>query len=614
MNNYLFFEDISNYLKEGEQMPQQPKVLDVNVQQSWKKMTNFGYRKGVDPNDPNNGINQLRPILFFNFKITPDEFEQLSEKFGNSLSKYMCNVQENGNNVTFALKINKLDTKNQGSKVVNAVFDFFKGLGYQVPSQEELLKNTVSKEDFIETEKNANEKWTGMLQSLASGELDEVAEKYIQIFGKLFEYVHGHQLSLRNAKLILSQKPDASFVTTANNWEKFFNCKVKPGAQQIKYFADWSDMNKVGADDAQKFADTHGIDFNKNDAKYQGQAMYAMKLQASNRYGIGGPAVGYDSSEVDPIDPNDDWRITRYGMKNNLTGEPNDLTREYLSQTSVPPENEKLYNTLKKMLDNNAELYFKVLVTRLEEMGMNDFREVFENEYEEWCKNKGVEPDYEIKTCYEFLHERGWDEYSVAPDGRDAISDFGIVAKYRSMAKTKNNPDFFTLFPRLLREYVDKLLESEYKIARDTHRAASVTRICGVVLYMCGVWDSQSITALKGGVVNKETLIHDSNIINKLLEMFSKEREGVQRELIKLIKNAEIKQPNKEMTDNNTMGLNEVKKEMFEQILMTPDKLANMLDLKVVDDNKPSDEETIQENKEKFYEMVQRMNNAFKNQ
>lgn len=561
MNNYLFFENISNYLKEGEQMPQQPKVLDVNVQQSWKKMTNFGYRKGVDPNDPNNGINQLRPILFFNFKITPDEFEQLSEKFGNSLSKYMCNVQENGNNVTFALKINKLDTKNQGSKVVNAVFDFFKGLGYQVPSQEELLKNTVSKEDFIETEKNANEKWTEMLQSLASGELDEVAEKYIQIFGKLFEYVHGHQLSLRNAKLILSQKPNASFVTTANNWEKFFNCKVRPDAQKITYYADWSDMNKVGADDAQKFADTHGIDFNKNDAKYQGQAMYAMKLQASNRYGIGGPAVGYDSSEVDPIDPNDDWRITRYGMKNNLTGEPNDLTREYLSQTSVPPENEKLYNTLKKMLDNNAELYFKVLVTRLEEMGMND-----------------------------------------------------IVAKYRSMAKTKNNPDFFTLFPRLLREYVDKLLESEYKIARDTHRAASVTRICGVVLYMCGVWDSQSITALKGGVVNKETLIHDSNIINKLLEMFSKEREGVQRELVKLIKNSEIKQPNKEMTDNNTMGLNEVKKEMFEQILMTPDKLANMLDLKVVDDNKPSDEETIQDNKEKFYEMVQRMNNAFKNQ
>jgi hypothetical protein len=561
MNNYLFFEDISNYLKEGEQMPQQPKVLDVNVQQSWKKMTNFGYRKGVDPNDPNNGINQLRPILFFNFKITPDEFEQLSEKFGNGLSKYMCNVQENGNNVTFALKINKLDTKNQGSKVVNAVFDFFKGLGYQVPSQEELLKNTVSKEDFIETEKNANEKWTEMLQSLASGELDEVAEKYIQIFGKLFEYVHGHQLSLRNAKLILSQKPNASFVTTANNWEKFFNCKVRPDAQKITYYADWSDMNKVGADDAQKFADIHGIDFNKNDAKYQGQAMYAMKLQASNRYGVGGPAVGYDSSEVDPIDPNDDWRITRYGMKNNLTGEPNDLTREYLSQTSVPPENEKLYNTLKKMLDNNAELYFKVLVTRLEEMGMDD-----------------------------------------------------IVAKYRSMAKTKNNPDFFTLFPRLLREYVDKLLESEYKIARDTHRAASVTRICGVVLYMCGVWDSQSITALKGGVVNKETLIHDSNIINKLLEMFSKEREGVQRELVKLIKNAEIKQPNKEMTDNNTMGLNEVKKEMFEQILMTPDKLANMLDLKVIDDNKPSDEETIQENKEKFYEMVQRMNNTFKNQ
>jgi len=560
MNDYLFFEDISNYLKEGEQIPQQPKMLDVNVQQSWKKMTNFGYRKGVDPNDPNNGINQLRPILFFNFKVTPDEFEQLSEKFGNSLSKYMCNVQENGDNVTFALKINKLDTKNQGSKVVNAVFDFFKEMGYQVPNQEELLKNTVSKEDFIETEKNANEKWTGMLQSLASGELDKVAEKYIQIFGKLFEYVHGHQLSLRNAKLILSQKPNASFVTTANNWEKFFNCKVRPDAQKITYYADWSDMNKVGADDAQKFADTHGIDFNKNDAKYQGQAMYAMKLQASNRYGVGGPAVGYDSSEVDPIDPNDDWRITRYGMKNNLTGEPNDLTREYLSQTSVPPENEKLYNTLKKMLDNNAELYFKVLVTRLEEMGMND-----------------------------------------------------IVTKYRGMAKAKNNPDFFTLFPRLLREYVDKLLESEYKIARDTHRAASVTRICGVVLYMCGVWDSQSITALKGGVVNKETLIHDSNIINKLLEMFSKEREGVQRELVKLIKNAEIKQPNKEMTDNNTMGLNEVKKEMFEHMLMTPDKLANMLDLKVVDDNKPSDEETIQDNKEKFYEMVQRMNNAFKN-
>lgn len=56
----------------------------------------------------------------------------------------------------------------------------------------------------------------------------------------------------------------------------------------------------------------------------------------------------------------------------------------------------------------------------------DNFREVFEDEYEEWCKNKGVEPDYEFYSCFDFLDEKGWNDYAVAPDGRDAISDFGL--------------------------------------------------------------------------------------------------------------------------------------------------------------------------------------------
>jgi len=56
----------------------------------------------------------------------------------------------------------------------------------------------------------------------------------------------------------------------------------------------------------------------------------------------------------------------------------------------------------------------------------DDFREVFEDEYEQWCTNKGIEPDYSFESCYDFLYERGWDDYAVAPDGRDAISDYGL--------------------------------------------------------------------------------------------------------------------------------------------------------------------------------------------
>lgn len=558
MENFLFFEDIKKYLKEGEELPQKPNVLDLNVQQSWQKKTNFKFRKAAATDGQNQMMNELKPVLFFNFKNIPlDLLNELDSIIGEDK---VINAKPMGNDMySFALMCKDYNMPRQkDTMVVNAALNFFKEKGYELPNINELMKNTTSQAEFAQVEQNANEKWMEMLQDIGSGKANAIVERYIQIFGKIFDYVHGHQLSFRNAKLILSQKPDATFVFTEDKWLKVFNCGVRPGAQRIIYMAKWSNLEQKSADDAQQYANAHGIDFNKNDKNYQGHAMYGMKLNASETWGGFAPAVGYDNSDVFPLDPNDDWRVTRYGMKNNLTGEPNDKTKEYMGGMEPKEGMEDSYNQIKELLNNNARLYLELLIKYLQKTNQTN-----------------------------------------------------LLGKYKI---DPNNPEtnYVDIFSKLLREVVDGMVEKEYKIVRDVNRAESVGRICAVVLYLCGVWNADSLKTLQGNVVTKETLIHDSNIINVIMELFAKGREHLQNKLKTMIMNL----PGTEKKEEpNTMGLNEVKKELYEMQFMTPEKLARLLRLQVTDSEETPENNIntmVNENKTSFYEFTDRMNKAYK--
>jgi hypothetical protein len=65
----------------------------------------------------------------------------------------------------------------------------------------------------------------------------------------------------------------------------------------------------------------------------------------------------------------------------------------------------------------------------------------------------------------------------------------------------------------------------------------------------------------------------------------------------------------------NTMGLNEIKKELYEMQFMTPEKLARLLRLQVTDGEETPENNInamVNENKTSFYEFTDRMNKVYK--
>jgi hypothetical protein len=61
-----------------------------------------------------------------------------------------------------------------------------------------------------------------------------------------------------------------------------------------------------------------------------------------------------------------------------------------------------------------------------EEFPIDDFKDAYEEEYVEWCQNKGVEANYEYETIGDFLEEIGFYDWLKLPDGSYAWSDYGI--------------------------------------------------------------------------------------------------------------------------------------------------------------------------------------------
>lgn len=87
-------------------------------------------------------------------------------------------------------------------------------------------------------------------------------------------------------------------------------------------------------------------------------------------------------------------------------------------------------NTIR--LDSNTEL-----AGHSQWFPNDDFKDVYEEEYEQWCQNKGVDADYEYDSICRFLEEIGFYDWLKLPDGSDAWSDFGrkpiahILSEYR---------------------------------------------------------------------------------------------------------------------------------------------------------------------------------------
>lgn len=565
------------------------KELNADIQQVWL------------PIPPKNPVTvDGRPFnktsnLFLNLEGIPeDEMYELMyyvERgvMGRKLSVTQKQTDKENNLWHIAYRINDFNPKNSrltGTRVVENVMNFFKAKGYTVPSYEKLMRNVVTPEEYANVKKKSEEKWQELLSDLGKPETMELIKKYIAAFGKIYEYVYGWKLSFNNAKLILSQKPDASLVMTENNWKAYFNCTVKPGAQRILYIGVWSDRHTKTVDDAQKYADTHGIQFDKGDERYLGHALYGLTVNAANKQHNTCLVYGYDSSDVEPIDPNNDWRVTRFGMTNNLTGEPNTISSDYYNELSLKAgkDNED-YRKIKAIVEDNARFGLNTVMALLQAYDPNSFKKLKQE----------------------------------------------IVAMEKASKENGTPVNVVPYISRAMYIIVDKQLEEVYKIRRDYNRNAGRQLITSFIMYAIGVWDASSLTTLGGTEFKKSEIIHYSNIINKLLNNIESIRDNTLDKLKSALAAASqgeqhpaepqqgaqqygtVAESLVRLTENENMRLTHV----------TPNDVVNMADIEVVPDNtqeqprqdepetepiNPETESQIKEINESFFGLLKRMN------
>lgn len=558
MSNFLFYDDIKQYLREEEVSAlENGGKFFVSVGAYWTKVANMDY----DPSDPNSPKHINTRMLNINFKnVSPDALNEI-ENAGLGIwktSPRLGRLHGQNQNGTYNFTYNP---KRENDKAWNIMVKAISILQkyYNEPIIDEIKRQIdgIPETGEIEnTERLANEKWIKMIQDLGNGETNELIERFIKIFGQVYEWHYGHKLSMDNAKLIISQKPDATLIFTEYDWKRMYNHVPKPGAKKILFWAPNSNKRNLdNAYDKQKQrADAMGIQFDKT-YQHSTQSKNAMAIEIAELSGSFRPAYGYDVSDVQPINPEDSEKLENtLGMVNNLTGEMNQHTINFVTD-SMGEKNDQWYQGMQNLMKDNASFLYYVLVQNLKE-----------------------NPE-------------------TAEIGR----------QYGAKGNSKNNPDFRRLLPNLMGYMVDQWLEDDYKVKKSSDRVTTRNWIVGMVLVFCNVWTASSLSAVRGGKVTYEQAAHYSTIINKLLTLLNDGAQNIVKNIREHLKNM----------PQNVDGQQQQQQQVNEGILngnniCTPEKFIQMLGLQVVDDGMSDDEfkQKRKENMKNMYEMLQRMNNT----
>lgn len=565
MAKFLFYDDIRQYLREDEQIGlENDGQFFVSVGAYWNKVANMDY----NPNDPNSEKTLNVRTLNINFKnVSLDALDDIEKaglaiwKSSKTLGRFHGENQNGTYNFTYNCKRENDKGWNIMLKAVAILQQYYKE---PIPDEIRRQASQIPENGEIEkVERLANEKWIKMVQDLGNGETNELIERFIEIFGKVYEWHYGHKLTFNNAQLILSQKPDATLIFTAYDWKRLYNHVPRDGAKPILYWAPYS--NKRNIDNNYKKqkerADIMGIQFDKG-YEHSTQSKNALAMEVSDLYGEYLPVYGYDVSDVVALSPKDAEKLQNtYGFINNLTGEMNQLTTDYVNSLGAKEGKEKRYEGIRNLINDNAKLLYLVLVENLE-------------------KNPKTEQ---------------------------------IAIQYGRKAHPSQNPDFSMLLPNLVRYMVDSWLEDEYKVKKPGDRVRARDRITGMVLYFCGVWDANALAAVRGGKITHEEAAHYSTIINRLLTLLDEGKKAKVKELRDLIKFPEGEERKVGATPQSSGSMNE--DIANNRVYCTPEKLIQLLDLQVIPSNGMSDAEFTQkrnENMNEMYEMLTRMNNLNK--
>ena len=194
------------------------------------------------------------------------------------------------------------------------------------------------KEKLKKIASDAIENSLTMWQKYLSKINDPIERKQIELYSRIYKNVKyvdengvernlGNILSAKNAALIRSNYPDATFVLGATLWRDVFNRGIKRGAKPIPYFM----QNTTGKGNLQSFqkaqADNGWGD--KTRKEIPNQAYNQIRMDAESK-GDGFHMVwGYDVRDTYLLSgAKDDPFNTQEGLLNNLTGELNAIARQ----------------------------------------------------------------------------------------------------------------------------------------------------------------------------------------------------------------------------------------------------------------------------------------------
>ena len=230
---------------------------------------------------------------------------------------------------TIVLKVN-IEMKNEIPNVINKMRDAIKQLNdYNERNIDYVCDQIFNYVDgvVVTADKNgAREKsianWRDMLQKLKDPAVREKLLNYQTTDD--YANIYGHVLSADNKFLVLTQKPDASFVAEKHTWERVFNRRVMPGAQKILVKKPLTNNNAdmLKKDEAARIAGFASYAEARRLTRNSTQVMHKIDLMASQDKRVPFKTVKmYDVSEtIPPSDPKDDVWMNEIGLSNNING------------------------------------------------------------------------------------------------------------------------------------------------------------------------------------------------------------------------------------------------------------------------------------------------------
>ena len=120
-----------------------------------------------------------------------------------------------------------------------------------------------------------------------------------------------------------------------------------------------------------------------------------------------------------------------------------------------------------------------------------------ETMFEDYKKSHGLDNDYD--AMWEFLYEKGWDDYSKLPDGSDAISDYGIKPLEQIISEYNSN-----LEPEKVIVLINRLLD--------------VVHCRGDIASMFIVGGSKTLSTISEEIKKKKTIFISEEQLNVLRE------------------------------------------------------------------------------------------------